>query len=361
MKLYFYSIASALILNFSPQIEGCTDFLLETKDGAYINGRSMEFAIDLQTTFRIHARNENLSSKAPNGSKGIQWTSKYGYISATAFGKPLVVDGLNEAGLSFGALWLPKTQYQNIETDESDKALDFAYFGDWVLGNFSTIAEVKEALKEIRVWGHPVAPLKDTPPLHISLHDATGNSLVIEFINGEMKIYDNPIGVLTNYPPFDWQLINLQNYIKLTGVNAEPITIGGVVIGQTGQGSGLLGIPGDWTPPSRFVRITTLKRFALQASTAEEGVNLVCHLLNNVDIPLGTIRNKENDIKPGDYTQWIVIKDLTNQVVYFRSYQGLNLKAINLKKLDFSTPSVKTIPINTGKDYIDITATLKSE
>lgn len=351
-------IALLLFMSFSTHVQCCTDFLLQTKDGAYINGRSMEFAIDLQTTLRVHARNENRISKAPNGNNGIQWTSKYGYVSATAFGKPLVVDGMNEKGLSFGALWLPKTEYQNIETKEERKALDFIDFGDWVLGSFTTVEEVKEALKQIRIWGHPVAPLKETPPLHISLHDATGNSLVVEFILGEMKVYDNPIGVLTNYPPFDWQLINLQNYIKLTGVNAEPIKIGGMMIGPTGQGSGLIGIPGDWTPPSRFVRITTLKRFALPADTALDGVNLACHLLNNVDIPLGTIRNKENEAKPGDFTQWILIKDLTNQVVYFRSYQGLNLKAINLKKLDFNTPNVKTIPIDTGKDYIDITASL---
>lgn len=358
MKHHFGLIA--LLMSFVTQIQSCTDFLLQTKDGAYINGRSMEFAMDLQTTLSIHARGENHTSKAPSGSNGIQWTSKYGYLAATAFGKPLVVDGLNEAGLSFGALWLPGTEYQNIETRESKRALDFTDFGDWILGNFSTVDEVKEALKQIRVWGHPVAPLKSTPPLHVALHDATGNSLVVEFINGEMKVYDNPIGVLTNYPPFDWQLINLQNYIKLSAVNAEPINVGGVVIGQTGQGSGLLGIPGDWTPPSRFVRIVTLERFAVPGVNALEGVNLACHLLNSVDIPLGAVRKKENDSSTGDYTQWILIKDLTNQVVYFRSYHDLNLKAINLKQLNFDKPSTKAIPINTEKDIIDMTALLKS-
>ena len=166
--------------------------------------------------------------------------------------------------------------------------------------------------------------------------------------------------VLTNYPTFDWQIVNLQNYLTLSPVNAPAINWNGNQIGATGQGSGLFGIPGDWTPPSRFVRTTALLRFAKPAENALEGVNLAEHLLNSVDIPLGDIREKKNSFA-GDYTQWAVIKDLTNFVFYFRSYKDLALKFINLRKINFNQASAGSgIPIDTAKGYFDLTPLLKT-
>ncbi len=118
----------------------------------------------------------------------------------------------------------------------------------------------------------------------------------------------------------------------------------------------MVGIPGDWTPPSRFVRISTLLRFAAPPDDSSEGVNLAEHLLNSVDIPQGEIRTKDQE--GGDYTQWVVIKDLTNQVFYFRSYKDLCLKMVDLKKLNFDVAANGvSLPIDAGKGYIDMTKT----
>ncbi len=350
---------SLFLLAFAPFGFGCTDFVVKTADGSIINGRSLEFGVPLSAQIRVFSRGDQRSSHGPDGKTGIEWNSKYGFVAATCIQEDCVVDGVNEAGLSFGYLWLPGTQYQTVGADDSDRALDFIDVGAWILGKFATVAEAKEALKDVLVWGHSVPLLTGIPPVHIALHDAKGKNLVVEFVRGEMKIYDNPNGVLTNYPTFDWQQINLQNYLGLNAVNVSPIQMNGSLFGQTGQGSGMVGIPGDWTPPSRFVKTTTLIRFAKVAENALEGVNLAEHLLNTVDIPMGDIREKKNSTA-GDYTQWAVVKDLANRVFYFRSYKDLALKFIDLKKLNFNQRgSSASIPIDAGKGYVDMTASLK--
>ena len=330
--------------------DACTHFQLQAKDGAILIGRSMEFAQPLKSEIVSHPRGETITSSAPQGKPGLKWTSSYGYLAVNALGLNTAVDGLNETGLSIGGLWLPNdTEYPSVSAGQQQRALSVIDFGSWLLGNFATVAEVKQSLGLVTVWGPKVAELQGmVPPLHYAIHDATGAAIVVEFIGGEMKIHDNPNGVLTNSPPFDWQIINLKNYVNLKALNAKPIDLSGMVLGQAGQGSGLLGIPGDWTPPSRFVRATVFKEFAKPAENSEQGVNLANHLLNTVDIPLGVIREK-NAVADGDYTQWVVIKDLTNKMLYFRSYENLSLRAIDLKKLELKVGAApQSVPVHGG-------------
>ncbi len=330
----------------------CTDFLVQTGDGAYINGRSLEFGMDLQAKIKLFPRNQKMISQAPDRKKGVSWTSKYGYLGVIGMGKNFSFDGMNEEGLSFGYLWLPGvTEYPVLGGDEMRRGLDFIDLGAWALGQFSSVAEVKMGLKNVAIWAHPVPPLPGTPPVHAAFHDREGNSLVIEFVGGKMKVYDNPIGILTNSPPFDWQMINLSNYLHLNALNAEAITQSGVTLVPPGEGSGLLGMPGDWSPPSRFVKVATFLRFVEEAETADSGINLAEHLLNSVDIPLGAIRDGNGS---RDFTQWAVIKDLTRRVFYFRSYKDLTLKKIDLRKCNLDMAS-SSLSIDAKAGYFNVT------
>lgn len=331
----------------------CTDFVVKAGDGSLVNGRSLEFAIDLQNSIEFFPKGENRTTYNPKKGKSFSWVSKYNYLAVTCFGADLVLDGMNEKGLTMGFLWLPGTDYPSVKADEMNKALDFVDFGAWVLGNFSSVAEAKEALKKTVVWGHPVPPLPGVPPVHIALHDATGAHLAVEFIKGEMKIYDNPNGVLTNAPPLDWHLINISNYLNLQALNANAIHFQNSVLTPPGQGSGLLGIPGDWTPPSRFIRASTFIHFAKQVSNGAQAVNLAEHILNTVDIPLGDV---QADDKSEDYTQWVVIKNLTDKTFYFRTYNDLCLKKIDLTKIT----SKGSIPMNWTRGTMDVTSQFKT-
>ena len=97
--------------------------------------------------------------------------------------------------------------------------------------------------------------------------DATGKSIVIEYVGGQLHVHDNPLGVLTNSPSFDWHMTNLRNYIKFSLTNVPPLQLGGVKLARFGQGSGMLGMPGDFTPPSRFVRAVAYSQSVLPSKT----------------------------------------------------------------------------------------------
>lgn len=337
----------------------CTDFQLKAKDGSVIIGRSMEFAMGMSSEVVAFPRMEKMVSLTPDQKKGISWKPKYGYLGVNALGEKLAfLDGMNEAGLSVEFLWFTESKYQEAK---NGNWLSIGDLSHWLLGNFATIDEVKKALPRVSVIGVYVPQLGMVPGLHAAVHDALGNNIVVEFIDGETKIYDNPIGVMTNKPTFDWQLTNLRNYVNLDPYDKEGKKIAGVNINPAGSGTGWLGMPGDWSPPSRFIRTVMMVHSADPVNNAAGAVNLAEHILNAVDIPMGVIKTRgETNKDMIDYTQWIVIKDLTNKVLYFRSYQDLTLKKIDMKNLNFNrSAEIKTIRIESGiRTILDMTEKL---
>ena len=318
----------------------CTDVRLMAADGSPFSVRTMEFAVDLHSNAVLVPRGQHVTSPAPDG-KGLAWTSKYGFVGMNAFGEAAATDGLNEKGLGFGALYLPgETEYETVKKGKEARALSNIAFGAWVLGNFATVDEVRAALGDVVVWGEPVPQLGSFAPLHYAITDAGGKSIVIEYVDGKMHVYDNDVGVLTNSPAYPWHIQNLRNYVNLTAVNAAPIKIGTATYAGTGQGSGLHGLPGDPTPPSRFVMAAATSYLADKPKDAGEALVLAMHLIDRVDIPKGLVRDYANGGKPeGDYTQWTTFRDHANKVYYWRSYQDPAMKAIDLKTVDFSRAS----------------------
>lgn len=315
----------------------CTDVQLNATDGSAFSVRSMEFTLDLKSEVVIVPRGREMVSQGPKGN-GLNWTSKYGFVGINVFGEPLYTDGLNEKGLGVGALYLPgETEYQTVGDKDGARALANTDFVTWVLGNFGTIDEVKDALANVVVWGPDVPQLGSFAPLHYAVHDASGNSIVVEYIDGKLHIYDNSVGVLTNSPAYPWHLQNLRNYVNLTATNAKPVKIGNVTYVGTGQGSGLHGLPGDPTPPSRFVMAAATSHLVDKPKDTGEALIVGTHLLNRVDIPKGFVRDYTNGGKPaGDYTQWATFRDHAHRVYYWRTYDDPGLKSVDLKAIDFS-------------------------
>ena len=345
----------------------CTDFLLlaSDEDNSAVVGRSMEFGEDLGSQILVGGRGTKKHGAAPDlPLGGLSWTAKYGYVGLNVAGlhmPHLICDGMNEKGLSIGALWLPGfTEYSPAVTNNA-QALDVTHFTNWVLGNFATVAEVKTGLTGVQIWGGPLTRAKI--PLHFSIHDASGQSAVLEFLDGSTQgqWQVNPVGVLTNAPPFAWQLTNIRNYVGLSSVDAQPITIGGNSYPPPGHGSGMRGVPGDSTPPSRFIRLLFQKQFAMQPANSADASKLALHLLNTVDIPLGTSAAK-NEQKPSkgndDYTQWVVIKALTARTFSYRTADNPTLMQINFDELDLD--DAREVPYSMPQEttYIDITKKL---
>jgi len=309
----------------------CTDFSLADKQGNIVVGRSMEFGTNLESAITFYPAGMPSTCYIPADEKTMNWTNKYGYLALTAFGGITISDGMNEKGLSLEVLWFPSAKYPSPENCDPQSTIALQHLGNYLLSTCASLEDVQQAFMDLTILAKPVEQLGGVPPIHLSFHDSLGRSLAVEFIDGTIFVIDNPIGVLTNYPQLSWHLTNLENYINLSAINKNAVSFDGSVFHPSGQGSGLLGIPGDWTPPSRFVKIALLKNFILPADSPEENVKLAFHLLNTVDIPYGAIRSIDG--KNYDYTQWTIVKDLTNKKIYYRTYNQPMIFCMDLAKM----------------------------
>jgi choloylglycine hydrolase len=194
------------------------------------------------------------------------------------------------------------------------------------------------------------------PGVHLIMTDSGGASVVLEYIGGQLNVHPNPLGVITNSPSFDWHMTNLSNYVNMTVSNVPRLEVGGQEIKGFGQGSGMLGIPGDFTPPSRFVRAVAFSKSALPVDTAREGVLQAFHILNQFDIPKGAARGLEHGKEVADFTLWTSAADLKNLRYYFRTYDNSRIRMVDLKVLDFDTSRIKTISMSGDELVEDVTS-----
>jgi choloylglycine hydrolase len=189
--------------------------------------------------------------------------------------------------------------------------------------------------------------------------DASGKSVVLEHVNGELKIHANPLGVMSNSPTFDWHMTNLSNYVNLTVSNVPKIDVRGKQIKGLGQGSGMLGIPGDFTPPSRFVRAVAFSQSALPVETARDGVLQAFHILNQFDIPKGAARGIEHGKEVADYTLWTSASDLKNFRYYYRTYENSRIRMVDLKAVDLDAKDIRTILMKGEEEIEDVSGNAK--
>jgi len=341
-------VAAGLIV---PQAaNACTSFILPSTDGGFVYGRTMEFGFKIDSKMIMIPRNFEMTSQLSADTVGKKWKAKYAAIGMNAFDLPALIDGMNEKGLAGGILYFPDfAQYPASSSVKPEDSLTPWDFLSWALGNFSTVAEVKAALETVTVVGVKQADMGFTPGVHYTLHDTTGASIVIEPIDGKLKVYDNPLSVLTNSPSFDWHMTNLRNYVHLRPTNVEPLKINDATITQIGEGSGMMGVPGDATPPSRFVRASANIMSARKVPSGIESVRLAEHILNGFDIPVGVIQNAPNEQQEAvDYTQWSTVADMKNDIYYVKTYEEQVLRGVSLKDLDLDAKQIMTIKIPTA-------------
>lgn len=325
--------------------DACTSMLLKTADDSYVYGRTMEFGFQLDSEGVVLPRNMEMKSEVSNG---LVWTSKYAVVGMNAFGLPIVCDGMNETGMAAGILYFPGyAEYLPLDHAIDGKGLAPWEFLTWALSQFSTVDEIKAALDGVQIVHAKLEKMGICPPFHYTFHDAQGNSIVIEPLNGgELVVYDNPYGTMTNAPTFDWHLTNIKNYITLTPYDAPPMDLDGNKIPAFGSGTGWIGLPGDPTPPARFLRALAFSMTSNPLPSGIRSVRLVEHIMNNFDIPYGTIRDR-ND-QPMEYTQWTTIADMKNLVYYAKTYNNQRLHSIDFADFDLNAkqPIYAAIPDN---------------
>ena len=323
-------------LGFSSQIpvNACTGITLKSKDNATIAARTIEWAESVMNTmYVVVPRNEELQSFTPSGMDGVKFKTQYGYVGLAVEQKEFMVEGINEQGLSAGLFYFPNFgKYEPYDAALKDKCLADFQVVSYVLAKCSTTDEVKEALSKVRIIN--IDPRSST--VHWRFTEPSGKQIVLEIVNEVMHFYDNPLGVFTNSPGIEWHWTNLNNYINLQPGNAPEHAFGPVELKNLGHGSGMLGLPGDFTPPSRFVRAAFFQLTAPQQPDASGSVLQAFHILNNFDIPTGTelpLGKAPADMPSA--TQFTVASDTHNRMIYYRTMYNSNIRCIDLKKIDF--------------------------
>lgn len=304
----------------------CTRVIWPDANGAVIVGRNMDFHKDLMTNLWKQPR----GVERDDGVKGeLTWTSKYGSVIATSF-DIISVDGMNEAGLAGHVLWLAESDYG--ELDESRTSLSQAIWLQYFLDNFATVAEAVDWIKETNVQ---VVQLKDPtggkpPTIHLALDDATGDSCIIEYVDGEPKVYHSrEYRVMTNSPTYDQQLELVKRFEGLGG--DDPL-------------------PGSTLATDRFARASYYVSRLEQPKTQLEAIAGMFSVIRNAAQPF---RSSDPGKPDASQTIWQTVSDLTNKRYVFESTTRPNIVWVNLDDLDFSEGS--------GQLKLDLTSELALE
>jgi choloylglycine hydrolase len=298
-------------------------------------------------------RNKKFIGQTPDGNNGKKWDGKYGFVTLTAYGQPYGPDGMNEEGLYVGVYYLPDyAEYGVYDAAKADKSMSVGDLMQWMLSSFKTVDEIIANLNSVLVVNVDNKDFGGAAlPFHYKIVDPSGNSKIIEIVNkGEVKVYDPYIGVITNSPTYDWHLINQRNYLNLSTIPNNSMTFEPYTLKPIGGGSGLIGLPGDFTPPSRFVRAAAFTASCRPLETSVDAVFESFRILDNFNIPLGAQVPKDH--LPTDIvsaTQVTSSSDLKNKVYYYHTMWNRQIRKIDLGAIDFATVKEQIIDDDVAK------------
>ncbi|ABG84321.1 choloylglycine hydrolase [Clostridium perfringens] len=319
----------------------CTGLALETKDGLHLFGRNMDIEYSFNQSIIFIPRN----FKCVNKSNKKELTTKYAVLGmGTIFDDyPTFADGMNEKGLGCAGLNFPVYVSYSKEDIEGKTNIPVYNFLLWVLANFSSVEEVKEALKNANIVDIPISENIPNTTLHWMISDITGKSIVVEQTKEKLNVFDNNIGVLTNSPTFDWHVANLNQYVGLRYNQVPEFKLGDQSLTALGQGTGLVGLPGDFTPASRFIRVAFLRDAMIKND--KDSIDLIefFHILNNVAMVRGSTRTVE---EKSDLTQYTSCMCLEKGIYYYNTYENNQINAIDMNKENLDGNEIKTYKYN---------------
>ena len=342
-KILSLVLVGAALTMHALKTDACTGITLKSKNNCHILARTIEWGgSELNSQYVVVPRGYEQQSYTPSGkTDGLKFKAAYGYVGLAVEQKEFVAEGLNEEGLSAGLFYFPRYgQYETFSENNAANSISDLQLVSWILGSCKTIEEVKQAIETVHVIG--IDPRAST--VHWRFSDLSGKQIVLEIIDGKPHFYDNPLGVLTNSPGFEWQMTNLNNYVNLVPGTAPAQKLDSIQLASFGAGSGFLGIPGDVTPPSRFVRAAFFQATAPQQETALETVLQGFQILNNFDIPVGIeFPAGQVPVNIPSATQWTSATDPTNRVIYFRTMYNSAIRSIDLKQINFKKTKYQAV------------------
>ncbi len=351
-------LVSLACLSAQQNALACTDIFIN-KGGFHVEGRTMDFPINMAVTPLVgFVGQQNTTNPVVNANQIpakqlTSWKNKYGYFGRSAFKGPDMIDGMNSQGFSIGILYLPGGEYPTYNAADSRPALSAYDLGSYLLAEAKNVDQALQLINshQLVTGAVEVAPgyfVKDIP-IHYILRDASGNSAVIGFVDGKTVVYKNSGNVLANEPTFDWNVKNAAYYdsLHINNKEANPDFVNRVYQYMDIYNSdfrhaesNLLGVPGDFTSPSRFARAKVILDNYPAPTTTAQALYQAELVNDSMATPL---------FANATATIWATIKDLDNRVVYYKDYgyyQGdgsfyalpitSGYTAVNLKNIHFN-------------------------
>lgn len=314
----------------------CTSLSIKSNKGHNFFGRNMDLAYDFNQSVLIIPRNYQIQNKVT----GDMAKNKYAIIGMGTIidNHPTLADGMNEKGLACAGLNFDGYSYveENIVPGKKNIApYDFIY---WVVANHETVDEVKQTIENLELVKVPINERTPLPTLHWMIVDKTGKSIVVEKTKDKFAVYDNPVGVMTNNPTFDWHLTNLNEYMKITPNHPENVKWSDKELTPLGVGAGTLGIPGDFESVSRFIRIAYIRAHMPSIEDEITAVTQFLHMLDYVIMVKGGVITKDG---LEDITRYSSCMDQERGIYYYRNYNNNRINAIDMHKEDLDSTEIK--------------------
>lgn len=324
---------------------GCSSFTFGAEDNTQFLSRTMDFSMYTDSGVVIVPRNFEMEVRQNELRKG-----KYAFLGMAAYKLqfPIFYDGINEKGVAGATLYYPGFATYT-EKKDARGGVNPLRVVSYILANAGSLDEAIALFETIEIINESNSILGVVPPLHYIFSDSTGRSIIVEPDPDGIKIHQDTIGVMTNSPNYEWHEANLRNYIGVNPRSKEPIQTSTKTFSPFGQGSGTFGLPGDYTPSSRFLRTAYMKFYASEPKNEIEGVTQIFHMLAPVEVPKGAVIHQNGH---NDYSVYMTAMCTTSLRYYFCEYDNRRIKCVSLHQADLSNEKLEIFPL-TMKQEID--------
>lgn len=313
----------------------CTAVTYKTDD--FYFGRTLDYEFSYGEEIVVTPRNYPFNFRKMGDMK-----SNYAIIGMAhiAEGYPLYYDGINEKGLGMAGLNFVGNAHYNEFADGKDNVAQFEFL-PWILGQCATVKEARELVERINLLNMPFSNLLPVSDLHWIISDSE-EAITVESVKDGLKIYENPVGALTNNPTFDMQMFNLNNYIGLSADNPQNSFAKDLNLNTYSRGMGGLGLPGDLSSQSRFVRVVFTKMNSLSGKSEKESVSQFFHILNSVDQQRGCCHMGDGKYEITIYTSCC---NATKGIYYYTTYDNHQISAVDMHKEDLNGDKLVRYPL----------------
>ena len=316
----------------------CTCATYKTKDHYF--GRNLDLEFSYQESVTVTPRNFPIPFRTKE-----TLTHHYALIGMAfvCSGFPLYYDATNEFGLSMAGLNFPGNGFfGEPEADGKDNISPFEFI-PWILGQCKNLSEAKTLLGNIRLVNIPFSSQLPITPLHWMIADQNG-CIVVESVRDGLHIYDNPVGVMTNNPTFDIQLFRLNDYRGVSAAASENTFAKGLDLDAYSRGMGGIGIPGDLSSGSRFVKVAFTKMNSVSDDSEDSSVSQFFHILGSVEQQRGCC-----DLGDGKYeiTIYSSCCNMDRGIYYYRTYDNSQISAVDMHRENLDGNSLASYPLIT--------------